>query len=1125
MALINGSDYDHVDMQNNVLGGDITRHMLKDAAARQNVSDLQGVLDYSLPAVNRLFGVENIIDRIRKTAQTVRGITFTPIGGAFRANGTVLQSQSVAQYNFYNDTVSGILVPGEKYKFQFATSDANIKFYVYGYDASSAQVFASNNLAEEEITIPANTAKLIMRLRVDGAGTSVDGYCYPAISQTASNADLEEKTAELQETIDHIDQIVAPQIEEAMERVDDVEQSVSDLESAVRKYNVDNLLLPLFTLKTPDGITFKRDGAGISISGTSAANVNNNLYFSTTVFPDWLSKNTEYYVSYDGPSDIPFTIGGYTSGGSFRELYNSANDGAFGTVKFTDEIAYGALFRLHIDSGKTVNTTVYPVLSIAGTNEHLAHQLDAQKASVQEIDARVDTVQDQVDDAQEQADAVEQSVSDLESAVKKYNVDNLLLPLFSSAASKGITFEKSGAGLKVSGTSSGYVNNNLYFSTTVFPSWLSADTEYRVSYDGPENVKLIISGYTETGSERVLYNSADDGKYKTIQFPAAFAYGALVRLRIEEGETVDGTAYPVLSIASTNEQLTMQMAAVEPKMAELDELKSAVQKYNVDNLLLPLISEKTSNGITFEKSGAGVMISGTSTAYVNNQLYYDVFPEWLTVGKKYNVSYSGPDNVSMYIFAYNAGGTKQYPDVYDSTVDGPQKEIVFSPDYADKIMIRLRVESGETVNGIAYPILAETKTNTQLEALDDAENLRVLSQGYTNLLTKFSPLPKTQRGITFTPKGDLIEISGTLTGGTSAYLDLYSGALPDWLDAERKYRVDFLTDETFHSGNIAVKFQIYGYEADNSSYLIYNSETAGDYRITTVNYYPPNLGMNGTAKKEAATIRFRLSVAGADGDIINVKCLPLFTEESLNQETKAVTLNNAYASMSMFSTIGVIGDSFASGSLHHPDDDGWTSNYALSWPQILGRQIGAAVTNFTEGGLNTKTWLADNNHGLTTLKSSPQKHLYIIALGINDHTATIKHDPPDFPLGTIDDVKSDYTQNPDTFFGNYGRIIGEIHAYAPNSKIICLSVMRRVERAMDDYIRQIAEKMGVPFVDITKDPFFVSAYFYNSFYGNHPVSYGYAGISKAVERLVCNCIVDNQDYFGTYYGLPAEWED
>ena len=56
---------------------------------------------------------------------------------------------------------------------------------------------------------------------------------------------------------------------------------------------------------------------------------------------------------------------------------------------------------------------------------------------------------------------------------------------------------------------------------------------------------------------------------------------------------------------------------------------------------------------------------------------------------------------------------------------------------------------------------------------------------------------------------------------------------------------------------------------------------------------------------------------------------------------------------------------------------------ALSWPQVMGRLVGAEVVNYTKAGLSTRTWLTDAN-GLTKLLADDPQGLYILALGIND---------------------------------------------------------------------------------------------------------------------------------------------
>jgi lysophospholipase L1-like esterase len=193
----------------------------------------------------------------------------------------------------------------------------------------------------------------------------------------------------------------------------------------------------------------------------------------------------------------------------------------------------------------------------------------------------------------------------------------------------------------------------------------------------------------------------------------------------------------------------------------------------------------------------------------------------------------------------------------------------------------------------------------------------------------------------------------------------------------------------------------------------------------------------------------------------------------------------------------------------------------MSWPQILARQTGSQAVNFTKGGLSTKTWLENTTWGLAKLLATEAQQLYIIALGINDSTQI---GAGTLSLGTIADVDTeDYTQNPNTFYGNYGRIIGNILAHAPYAKIACLSVARLNERGMDTHIKAIADKYGLPFIDLTSDPYFTSTVYYGSIISNHPLTYGYAGMAKAIERLICLDVIENP-YWDTYYGLTAEDE-
>lgn len=223
-----------------------------------------------------------------------------------------------------------------------------------------------------------------------------------------------------------------------------------------------------------------------------------------------------------------------------------------------------------------------------------------------------------------------------------------------------------------------------------------------------------------------------------------------------------------------------------------------------------------------------------------------------------------------------------------------------------------------------------------------------------------------------------------------------------------------------------------------------------------------------------------------------------------------------FTSMSMFPNIGVLGDSFASGSLHTQSEYVLT-NVELSWPQILARKLGITATNFSQGGMTTKTFLTNENVGLPKLLDSPQQQLYIIAFGINDYNRILDGS---YTMGDASDIKEDYTQNPDTFYGNYARIINSIMNYAPYCKIVCCGAMRSAQMAINTNIEEIANICGVPYIRPLDDNFFVSLFYQTSIYDGHPVAYAYAGIAEAVERLINNCVIINRDYFDDYFGYP-----
>ena len=233
--------------------------------------------------------------------------------------------------------------------------------------------------------------------------------------------------------------------------------------------------------------------------------------------------------------------------------------------------------------------------------------------------------------------------------------------------------------------------------------------------------------------------------------------------------------------------------------------------------------------------------------------------------------------------------------------------------------------------------------------------------------------------------------------------------------------------------------------------------------------------------------------------------------ENISEKVKNYKTTENFVSLSLFSKFGVIGDSYASGEIYF--DDSFHDVYEISWGQILARKTGTKCVNFSAGGLSTKGWLT-NSHGLPSMLENEPQDIYYLALGIND----ANNYGAEY-LGTVADMNEDFTQNADSFYGNYGRIIGNIREHAPNAKIIMFTIVPTTEMkaTYNEAIIEIANHFGIPHVVQTDDVFFTSDFYTNGKVQSHPVAVVYSGMAEAFERLIKRCIVDNYEYFKDAY--------
>ena len=245
-----------------------------------------------------------------------------------------------------------------------------------------------------------------------------------------------------------------------------------------------------------------------------------------------------------------------------------------------------------------------------------------------------------------------------------------------------------------------------------------------------------------------------------------------------------------------------------------------------------------------------------------------------------------------------------------------------------------------------------------------------------------------------------------------------------------------------------------------------------------------------------------------------------------------------YSGIGLFQLYGVIGDSFASGTIMTPGATEDTTHYELSWGQILARQAGISCVNYSRGGYNTYDCVDTNNAHYNTrglgkvladISGGNPCGLYMLCLGINDsnNTKTFGDKTGGLNyLGSSSDINEDPTQNANSFWGNYGRIISAIQTASPASRIVLCTFKRNpttaTAEAYDEYreaIVEIAEFFSLPCIQLDDDAFFNSAFYMGNMVGNHPTGPQYVGYAKAMERLLSNVMISNYAYFKEYTGV------
>ena len=228
----------------------------------------------------------------------------------------------------------------------------------------------------------------------------------------------------------------------------------------------------------------------------------------------------------------------------------------------------------------------------------------------------------------------------------------------------------------------------------------------------------------------------------------------------------------------------------------------------------------------------------------------------------------------------------------------------------------------------------------------------------------------------------------------------------------------------------------------------------------------------------------------------------------------------------LFHTWGLIGDSLSVG--HTRSADGSVTNgrnIYYSWGQYLARRLGNNCLNFGKSGISAKTWMSDSLCYTRLIQSENLCQAYIIALGANDTTMT---------LGSIDDVNfDDMSQNADTEYGWYAKVINAVRTTASNSPIFLFTLPypRNGDtkiQAINEMIRTFANdkthfgKIYLVDLDANYNDYFKNGKLQSQI-GNtgwHLTSLGYLYASHVNQKALSKVIADNYSDFQDVFMLP-----
>lgn len=238
-----------------------------------------------------------------------------------------------------------------------------------------------------------------------------------------------------------------------------------------------------------------------------------------------------------------------------------------------------------------------------------------------------------------------------------------------------------------------------------------------------------------------------------------------------------------------------------------------------------------------------------------------------------------------------------------------------------------------------------------------------------------------------------------------------------------------------------------------------------------------------------------------------------FEGNKINDNQYQVNMNYCPINMlGVFDNIVVIGDSLACGYTN-PSGGSLVSSVnaktrKANWVSYISNDINKEITNLGVGNTTLEDWrYGTNNANITSANITSD--CYIVGLGVNDvrYSKTV---------GTIADIKSDYTQNANSVYGNMHYIISCLKSYNQNAKIFVFTNpgydvgKERYNQAIIDVCNKFDKNVYlIDLDDLYKVDFNDNRFIQRLWHNGHfsPIAYRY--FAYQIEKAISDYIINN----------------